>query len=174
MGAVLLNLGCGSKKLPGFVNVDGYENDRSKPDVLHDLTKPLPWDDGTVDEVHAYHVIEHFHRWEVPAILTDWARVLKPGGKLVLECPCLNKVLGIFNHFVTRGEVIDGRLTMWALYGDPNYKEPAMCHKWCYSVDELQTLVSETGLTASYAEPQTHIKVRDMRIEGIKDGTLSG
>lgn len=168
MGRLLLNLGCGHKKLDGFVNVDGYETDRAKPDVVHDLTKPLPWGDGEVDEVHAYHVIEHFYRWQVPGIIKDWARVLKPGGLLVLECPCLNKVLGIFHHFVTKGEPVDGRLTMWALYGDPKYEEPAMTHRWCYPVNELMSLVEDAGLKAEHKEAQTHVRVRDMRIEGMK------
>ena len=165
---MLLNLGCGHKKLPGFINVDGNEDERSKPDLVHDLTKPLPWGDGEADEIHAYHVIEHFDRWLAPDILKDWARVLKPGGLLVLECPCLNKVLGIFNHFVTNGEPVDGRLTMWALYGDPRYQDRAMCHRWCYSVAELMALVEEAGLKAEHKTPQTHVPIRDMRIEGRK------
>jgi predicted SAM-dependent methyltransferase len=168
MERLLLNLGCGHKKWPGFVNVDGYESDRAKPDLVHDLTKPLPFDDGVADEIHAYHVIEHFHRWEVPVILKDWARVLKPGGLMVLECPCLNKVLGIFNHFIAKNQAVDGRLTMWALYGDPNYKEPAMCHRWCYSTAELTDEMEAVGLTVESTTPQTHVPFRDMRLEGRK------
>jgi SAM-dependent methyltransferase len=101
-----LNLGCGSKHWPGFVNIDGISNNRSVPDLLHDLNKPLPYDDGSVDEIHAIHLIEHFYRWEVPGILADWTRALKPGGLLVLECPSLERVLAAFNYYIGEGQPV--------------------------------------------------------------------
>ncbi len=56
MALIRLNLGCGDKYLPGFVNVDKYGN----PDVSHDLeTFPWPWLDNQVAEVVAHHVLEH-------------------------------------------------------------------------------------------------------------------
>ncbi len=166
-----LHLGCGHARWDGFVNIDGYSNARSQPDVIHDLTKPLPYDDGTVDEVHAIHLIEHFQRWEAPVILADWVRVLKPGGTLVLECPWLDKVIGAFHYFITEGKPLNPRFTMWGLFGDPGYRDPAMMHHWCYSVGELSELMREVGLAVELKEPQFHQPVRDMRLEGVKHGT---
>ena len=53
-----LNLGCGNKKIDGFVNVD---NDPSvDPDVLVDLNSGiLPFDSNSVDMIVAAHVLEH-------------------------------------------------------------------------------------------------------------------
>lgn len=53
-----LNLGSGSKRYDGFLNVD---NDPSvKPDFLVDLeTGILPFEDNSVDEIKAYHIFEH-------------------------------------------------------------------------------------------------------------------
>lgn len=56
-----------------------------KPDVVWDLNvRPLPFQDDTFDEVHAYEVCEHlgkqgdyvsfFEEW------SEWWRILKPGG----------------------------------------------------------------------------------------------
>lgn len=165
-----LNLGCGHRHLPGFVNVDLPDNwSKLRPDVEADITKPLPFEDGVADEVHAYHVLEHIWHWQVYDVLQDWCRVLKPGGKLVLEMPCLDKVLHLMLYAMQAQQPIEPRLSMWALYGDPRYKSEAMTHKWCYGQMELTGLLEALGLSdIKILEPQTHIAVRDMRAEAIK------
>lgn len=51
-----LNLGCGSKKLEGYVNVDRFGD----PDVRWDLEQfPWPWENDSVDLVLMVHVLEH-------------------------------------------------------------------------------------------------------------------
>lgn len=75
---VRLNLGAGERKLPGFHNLDAKTGD-----ALY----PLPYAGESVDEVRASHVLEHFPRAEVPLILKEWVRVLKPGGALKIAVP---------------------------------------------------------------------------------------
>jgi predicted SAM-dependent methyltransferase len=162
-GAVRLNLGCGKRPLDGYVNVD-----LADADVIHDLTQPLPFDAGVADEVRAIHVFEHFYRYECEAILADWVRVLKPGGVLVLELPCLDKVIQLFNWHIQLSKPVPTNLTLWGLYGDPIYRDPAMVHRWCYSCDELGGLMEAAGLTVSFKEATTHQPIRDMRAEGVK------
>ena len=164
-----LNLGSGYKPLEGFVNVDLLDNwCNTPPDVVHDITQPLPFDDESADEVHAYHVFEHFYRYEADAILMDWVRVLKPGGKLVLELPCLDKIVSIFHHCIKTQQELPENLTLWGLYGDPKYANPAMVHRWCYSMTELRDMMELNGLKVEILPAQTHQPVRDMRLEGVK------
>lgn len=59
MDGLRLNLGCGLKRLEGFLNVD-REGD---PDLRHDLeVAPWPWPDDSVSEVVLCHVLEHLGR----------------------------------------------------------------------------------------------------------------
>ncbi len=51
-----LNLGCGSERLAGFVNVDKF----GTPDQNCDLElTPWPWNTSSVDEIRLHHVLEH-------------------------------------------------------------------------------------------------------------------
>ena len=136
--------------------------------MFADISKRLPFEDGSVDYIQAIHCFEHFYRYEADEILTDWIRVLKPGGLLVLELPCLDKILSIFVYCRERKHEVPDNLTMWGLYGDPNHFEPAMCHRWCYSIGELTGMMRDRGLTVESTEPQTHKPIRDMRLEGRK------
>ncbi len=169
-GPIKLNIGCGAKKWPGFINVDLANNwADTQPDVVADVTKPLPFADNYADELHAIHLLEHLLRWEAPAILTDWRRVLKPGGLLVLELPCLDKIAALFAHYLIDGRAPDARLTTWGLFGDPKYKTEAMTHRWCYSIGELTAELEGLGFEGvELHDPVYHQKARDMRLEARK------
>lgn len=162
-GRIKLNLGCGNKHLEGYINVD-FESvwQKKKPDVECDIRK-LPYENDVADEIIAIHVIEHFYLWEVPEILKEWHRVLKPGGRLVLECPCLNKVL----FFLQQKELILSH-TMFALYGDPSYGDPAMTHHWCYSKEHLSRWMETLFKDVKVEAAQFHKPERDMRVVGVK------
>lgn len=81
-----LNLGCGSNKIEGFVNVDSEES--CKPDLIHDFMKAgIPAKSGAVDEIVFFHCIEHIRKAQHKFLLKDMWRVLKPGGTLILSYP---------------------------------------------------------------------------------------
>ena len=129
---IKLNLGCGDKILPGYINVDvASERAGKKPDVISDIRK-LTFNDNYADEILSVHVIEHFWRWEVYEILKEWIRVLKPGGKLILECPNLQSACEEFlkSPETYSGPGKEGQRTMWVFYGDPKWQDQLMVHRW--------------------------------------------
>ena len=82
-----LNLGCGTDIKPGYVNIDRYNN-TGEVDLNADLGD-LPFDDGSVGEIYTSHVFEHIGLSDMYAVITEWRRVLRDGGKLVLRLPNL-------------------------------------------------------------------------------------
>lgn len=53
-----LNIGSGSKRYPGYLNVDMDVG--SNPDFIVDLEKDVyPFDDNSIDHILAHHVLEH-------------------------------------------------------------------------------------------------------------------
>lgn len=77
-----LHLGCGRIRLPGYVNVD--IQDGPAVDRVADLRR-LPFETASVDLVYSCAAIEHFGRHEWTGVLSEWARVLRPGGLLRLS-----------------------------------------------------------------------------------------
>ena len=168
-----LNLGCGDKILPGYINVDVVdERGGSEPDVLSDLRDLDVFEDDAADEILSVHVIEHFHYWEAHDVLKEWVRVLKPGGLMVVECPNLTtacqEILNNPDTAAMPGK--EGQRSMWVLYGDPAWKDPLMCHKWLYTPQSLARLMMECGLVDVRQAP-ARFKLReprDMRLVAIK------
>jgi len=113
----ILNLGCGTKTSsdPGVINIDWsiylrlkrqpllfalayrlLSDERRKrlrnlPDniLVHDLSKGIPFETGSVDAVYHSHLLEHLDREVAPRFLEECWRVLQPGGVLRIVVPDL-------------------------------------------------------------------------------------
>ncbi len=94
--AKILVLGSGVGELPVLLKLYGYENvttldaDKSvNADVLHDITKPFPFDDESFHIIIAFHVLEHVDFEEsFPFALSEIYRVLNTWGKFYFAVPC--------------------------------------------------------------------------------------
>jgi SAM-dependent methyltransferase len=106
-----LNLGAGESRKEGFINVDWQPS--THPDVVHDLNAfPYPFEDGTFDEIEAFHVIEHLDR---PFdVMRELHRILKPGGLLHVKVPH-------FSRGFTHAEHAHGFDITFPLYFNKNF-----------------------------------------------------
>lgn len=163
-----LNLACGEKLYKSdetihWINVDLPGTCAiAKPDLEADIRK-LPLDDEYADYIEAIHVLEHFHVYEADAVLREWHRVLKTGGVITIEVPCMNKILECFK------KGMDFQYTWLGLYGDARDGRPEMDHHWCYSISQLRALLKQVGFKdIELSEPLYHLKERDMRFNARK------
>jgi len=83
-----LNLGCGSKKLSGYINID--QSEHFEPDLLLDLENtPYPFKTSSIDEIIMNSVLEHLpgQPKEFFRILKEIYRIMKDQAELKIFCP---------------------------------------------------------------------------------------
>lgn len=110
-----LHLGCGTKHLDDYVNIDI----RYLPgvDEVNNIRFLRNYDDNSIDEIYACHVLEHFGRWEYTGVLRRWHEVLKPNGKLRLAVPNFE---AICRRYIKHNNLKE---LMGLLYGGQDYDE---------------------------------------------------
>ena len=79
-----LNVGCGSKILSGYINIDLFVK---HPNVVNMDVSKLKFDDNSIEEILAEDIIEHFPRLQWKEVIDEWVRVIKPDGILSLQFP---------------------------------------------------------------------------------------
>ncbi|TWU39197.1 hypothetical protein Poly41_20190 [Novipirellula artificiosorum] len=171
---VRLHLGCGGVRLAGFINVDLHPHDPEiedssrdgcNADVFADMTA-LGLDAATVDEIQTYHTIDHFTRWACVDMMTDWHRMLKPGGRLVIEVADFARcVLWLFHPIKKRREVAKNQF-----YGNQWDRIDFETHRYVWSARELKRELRAIGFSSVRVthRTETHYPGRDMRIEATK------
>ncbi len=103
MAEIHLHLGCGTKYLPGFVNIDG--NLFRRTNMWLDLRNGLPFADNSIRSAYASHVFEHFYPDELLRLLQECRRVLQTGGGMRVVVPDMGRAVrayveGRLEHFL--------------------------------------------------------------------------
>ena len=90
----LVNFGSGPHKLPGFVNVD--LDAASRPDVVADLARPLPFRDASVDAIFSEDCVAYIEREALVRFLAECRRILRPGGAMRVLTPDLERLARLY------------------------------------------------------------------------------
>lgn len=158
-----LHVGCGratkANTIPYFMGDDWrevrYDIDPSvSPDILGTMTDMSAVPSESVDAVYSSHNIEHLYAYQVVPALTEFNRVLKPDGFVIVSCPDLKAVCKM---------VADGRLMDVAyqcgdgpvsphdiIYGfGPDLARGFSCmaHKCGFTLDVLFQSLADAGFT---------------------------
>ena len=85
---VKLNIGCGQNRVEGYVNTD--REPAAEPDVVMDLEEfPWPFEDNSVEEILANHVLEHVGATAnvFIGVMQEIYRVCRPGAMVRINVP---------------------------------------------------------------------------------------
>ncbi len=126
---IKLDLGAQDVSPPGFI-----------PMGRHHGTEiyPLTVSDGTIDEIRASHVLEHFPAAQVPEVVQHWAAKLKPGGVMKIAVPDFAYIAQAY---------IDGQNLPIEGYTMGGQTDENDFHKALFDVHTLTDLFRGAGLT---------------------------
>ena len=135
---IKINMGCGWRDFgEGWHHIDSGDYEHLDSESITNLSG---YADNSVDLIYASHVVEYFDRAEVPGLLAEWYRVLKPGGVLRVAVPNFAEIAKLYadgtyglNYFVG------------LLYGKMPMGTATIYHKTVYDYASLETVLETAG-----------------------------
>ena len=134
-----LDIGSGHVRMQGYKRVD--VDAEAQPDYLiraEDLADHF--EHGTVDKIHAAHVLEHISPSDCFSTLHGWWKVLRPGGELHLVVPDVKTAA---RHWLD-GDADDCCFVNAVLGSDPD-ATPYMVHRNVFWRGKLHRFLNITG-----------------------------
>jgi predicted SAM-dependent methyltransferase len=138
--SIKLHLGCGEKFIPGFIHVDSRKF--SHIDYVASADKLNMFKDNSADLIYACHILEHFKRNQIEAVLKEWYRVLKPNGVLRLAVPDFEKLVEVYLKYK------DLKLILGPLVGGQDY--PENTHYVVFDFISLSEVLKKVGFKKIY------------------------
>lgn len=65
-----LDIGCGKNKKEGFVGLDFVDYGQ---EYIHDITKPLPFGNKSIEEIYCSHTLEHID--DIKSVIEEFKRL---------------------------------------------------------------------------------------------------
>lgn len=134
-----LNLGCGYDHQEGYVNIDVREE--VKPDLVCDIAEVIPLEDNSVDEVRAFHILEHIPIGKTIQAVTEIWRILKPEGKFISVTPS-TEGRGAFQDPT---HVSFWNKNSWMYYSEPEYRNLYKI-KADFEIDKIEDFENPKGI----------------------------
>lgn len=172
-----LNLGCGKVVLEDYVNIDVVSVDKRV--VKQDIRDLSNYEDCSVDEIFLNQVIEHLNNRDLRPCLTEWNRVLKQGGKIVITTPNAIGTVKSYLENRLRTQGFPRHYKNWSaeevvfqmLYGRADIfgdNEPeSQQHRTGFSFNRLNRFLEECGFKIVKANDTTDTD-QDLEIEAEK------
>ena len=130
-----LNIGCGKIYKKYFVNIDVF--DKTIADKIMSADD-LKFSSNSIERIEASQLIEHFGLFKSIYVLSEWFRVLKPNGTLIIETPDIEESFKKFLY----GNLEARKNSITWIYG---LETPGMTHKFSYPEDLLGLTLKKIG-----------------------------
>lgn len=171
-----LQIGTGPNPLADWLNTDIRP---SAHDVIFlDAAKRLPFDNSTFDYIFCEHFIEHLTYEDGSRLLREAFRVLKPGGKVRLATPDLERVVGIISSDRNEDQQAYMRFIIDRYAREADSYRPSFAintvfhswgHKFLYDRSTLESVMAAAGFTKV-----TRFAVRESGDEHLRNLELHG
>ena len=151
-----LQVGAGNNSPAGWLNTDIVP---AGSQAYLDITKPLPFADGSFQYIFGEHVIEHIPYEDGLAFFKEAHRILAPGGKIRMVTPNLSVYLALFNkpdpeHSIGTANYVKRKLEAqaWSESPDPaciilNNQMRWFGHQLLYTPALLRSSLEQAGFT---------------------------
>ncbi|MBD1858883.1 MULTISPECIES: class I SAM-dependent methyltransferase [Leptolyngbya] len=117
---------------------------RPEVDFIGDAGDLSQFADNSIEAIYASHILEHFHHSlnnELIRTLTEWHRVLKPGGQLMVSVPNLQILCWLYLN--PNLSIYDRHHLMRIMYGGQT--NPYDIHRAGFDPDTLAAFLQEVG-----------------------------
>ena len=136
-GTVRLHLGCGKRKLDGWIHIDQAEFDHIQINgSIGDLSM---FEDNSVDQIYSAHSLEYFDAEESLNVLREWHRVMRPGAQLNVAVPDFKRLVTIYEKTADLKDIIG------PLFGRMPVGKNLIFHKYVYDQHTLTKLLQSSG-----------------------------
>jgi len=125
-----LHLGCGTKILNGYINIDVRQLEGVH--IVSSIDNLSMFTDNSVELIYCCHVLEHLSRHDVLKTLKEWNRVLKPGGVVRISVPNFEAIVEHYNEYKDIGKI------RGLLYGGQTYPE-----NYHYNIWDMQSMTKQ-------------------------------
>ena len=138
-----LNIGSNAERIEGYKSVDLFAEADYKDDVRTMATFPS----NSVEEVRAFHLLEHLADKDVmPAMKAVW-HILSPGGRFVIEVPSLP---GVLKQFLETPEEDRWGYRLWTIFGLQS--DEGQFHKTGFSSQRINNMLQDAGFSKVVAK----------------------
>lgn len=149
-----------------WINIDMIQGKGSR--FVRGNGAETPFADGTFEEIHCVHMMEHMDRKFHLPLLTEMYRVLEPGGVALVEVPDFIATCELITGFYRKAEAATGpererlleraRIFTVSVYGKG--RTPWDIHRWGFSRLSMAKLVEGIGFRCETQEEMisTHWK----------------
>ncbi len=135
-----------------------WTNCDSDPKAVADIYQhvpPIPFEDASLDEIYAGHVLEHMSREDTPVFLAECLRCLVPGGRLGVVVPDTREIMTRWLNGSI--DCVELPTSTWHAVADLD----AVCelflystaqdsrHLWNYDLSTLARLLESAGFTVT-------------------------
>jgi predicted SAM-dependent methyltransferase len=135
-----INMGCGWRDFgKEWIHIDSGDYDHLDYESIVDLSQ---FGDNTVDLIYASHVVEYFDRQQIPSVLNEWRRILKPGGTLRVAVPNFKQISRLYTE---EDYPLDKFVGL--LYGRMPMGEETIYHRTVYDFSSLKRVLEDSGFS---------------------------